>query len=119
MTTKECYDKIGGDYYNALSRFKSDALVKRFLPMFLNDPSFGELTEALEKCDVQTAFRAAHTLKGVSANLSLSRLSALSSEITELLRAEKLTEAKEFYPAVKESYDITLETITQFKNEME
>lgn len=117
MTVKECYDIIGGDYGSAVSRFKSDALIKRFLPMFLDDPSFNELTAALENDDVQTSFRAAHTLKGVSANLSLARLNTASAEITEMLRAENLSEAKEYYPAVKEAYEITLNTLTQFKNE--
>ncbi len=118
MTVAKCYSKIGGDYENAISRFRSEALIKRFLPMFLNDPSFNELTEALEKGDVQPAFRAAHTLKGVSANLSLARLNAAAVEITEMLRAENLAEAKEYFPAVKEAYDITLEAIEQLTHEM-
>lgn len=119
MTVAECYNKIGGDYENAMERFKSEALVKRFLPMFLSDPSFNELTEALKNDDVQTAFRAAHTLKGVSANLSLSRLSKVSAEITEMLRAGNLAEAKEYFSAVKEVFDITFDAVTQFKNEMQ
>lgn len=117
MTVTEFYSKIGGDYENAVNRFKSEALIKRFLPMFLNDPSFNELTSALENDDIQTAFRAAHTLKGVSANLSLSRLNTVSAEITEILRKEKLSDAKDYYPKVQEVYDFTLEAVTQFKNE--
>lgn len=119
MTVIECYNKIGGDYENAINRFKSEALIKRFLPMFLSDPSFNELKEALENGDVQTAFRAAHTLKGVCANLSLAKLCATSSEITEMLRAENLAAAKEFFPVVKKDYDITVEAIERFKNETE
>lgn len=118
MTVIECYNKIGGDYDNAMGRFKSEALIKRFLPMFLNDPSFNELTEALENGDVQTAFRAAHTLKGVCANLSLAKLCASASEITELLRAENLNDAKDFYPVVKEDYDLTFKAIECFKAEL-
>lgn len=119
MTVIECYNKIGGDYDNAMGRFKSEALVKRFLPMFLNDPSFGELTDALENGDVQTAFRAAHTLKGVCANLSLAKLCSSASEITEMLRAEKLSDAKMYFPAVKADYETAFEVITQFKSEMQ
>lgn len=119
MTVIECYKQIGGDYENAINRFKNEALIKRFLPMFLNDPSFSELKDALENGDVQTAFRAAHTLKGVCANLSLAKLCDTASEITELLRAENLTEAKKIYPAVKADYDAAFEAITQFKNEMQ
>lgn len=118
MTVIECYEKIGGDYENAMSRFKNEALVKRFLPMFLSDPSFRELTDALENDDVGTAFRAAHTLKGVSANLSLARLNSAAVEITEMLRAEELLRAKEYFPNVKEAYDKTFEAIEQLTHEM-
>lgn len=118
MTVIECYEKIGGDYENAMSRFKNEALVKRFLPMFLSDPSFRELTDALEKDDVGTAFRAAHTLKGVTANLSLARLNSAAVEITEMLRAEELLRAKEYFPNVKEAYDKTFEAIEQLTHEM-
>lgn len=118
MTVIECYEKIGGDYENAMSRFKNEALIKRFLPMFLSDPSFNELTAALEKGDSGTAFRAAHTLKGVTANLSLTKLNAVSVEITEMLRAEELLRAKEFFPNVKEAYDKTFEAIEQLTHEM-
>lgn len=119
MTVIECYEKIGGDYENAMSRFKNEALVKRFLPMFLSDPSFQELTAALEKGDAGTAFRAAHTLKGVTANLSLAKLNSVSVEITEMLRAEELIRAKEYFPNVKEAYDTVFEAITQLKNEIQ
>lgn len=119
MNLTECYEKIGGDYEDIMSRFKSESLIKRFLPMFLRDPSFNELTSALEKGDAGTAFRAAHTLKGVTANLSLAKLNSVSVEITEMLRAENLSAAKEYYPAVKEVYDKTFEAISQFKDEMQ
>lgn len=118
MTVIECYEKIGGDYENAMSRFKNEALIKRFLPMFLSDPSFRELTDALENDDVGTAFRAAHTLKGVTANLSLARLNSAAVEITEMLRAEELLRAKEYFPNVKEAYDKTFEAIEQLTHEM-
>lgn len=118
MTVIECYEKIGGDYENAMSRFKNEALIKRFLPMFLSDPSFRELTDALENDDVGTAFRAAHTLKGVTANLSLARLNSAAVEITEMLRAEELLRAKEYFPNVKEAYYKTFEAIEQLTHEM-
>lgn len=119
MTVIECYEKIGGDYENAMSRFKNEALIKRFLPMFLSDPSFNELTAALEKGDAGTAFRAAHTLKGVTANLSLARLNSAAVEITEMLRAEELLKAKEYFPNVKKAYNTAFEAISQLRNEMQ
>lgn len=117
MTISECYEILGGSYSEIFGRFKSEALIKRFLLMFPKDQSFNELTAALSANDVKTAFRAAHTLKGVCANLSLTQLHNSACEITEMLRSENLDEAKEFFPVVKADYELTLNTITGFSNE--
>ena len=53
MTTKECYEKIGSNYESILGRFGSEALVKRFALKFLKDPSYAELSEALEARDAE------------------------------------------------------------------
>ena len=70
MTVRECYEKIGSDFDKVLERMGSEALVKRFAIKFLEDKSFEELTESLKEKDGECAFRAAHTLKGVCANLA-------------------------------------------------
>lgn len=119
MTVRECYEQANGDYENAMTRFQTETLIKRFLPMFLKDASFSELTSALEEGDIQTAFRAAHTLKGVCANLSLAKLCSSASEITEKLRAENLDAAKELYPLVKNDYCATFEAIKRFNDELQ
>ena len=87
MTVRECYEKIGSDFDKVLERMGSEALVKRFAIKFLEDKSFEELTESLKEKDGECAFRAAHTLKGVCANLGLDRLYEADSELTEKLRA--------------------------------
>ena len=74
MTVRECYEKIGSDFDKVLGRMGSEALVKRFAVKFLEDKSFEELTESLKEKDGEDAFRAAHTLKGICANLGLDRL---------------------------------------------
>ena len=71
MTTKECYEEIGSNYESVLVRFGSEALVKRFALKFLKDPSYAELSEALEARDAERAFRAAHTLMVVSPALGI------------------------------------------------
>ena len=82
MTVKECYEQIGSDYAGVLKRLGSEALVKRFALKFLKDPSYQELKDALIKKDGETAFRAAHTLKGVCLNLGCDRLYESSAELT-------------------------------------
>ncbi len=43
----------------------------------------------MENGDTETAFRAAHTLKGICMNLGFDRLYEASYDITEVLRAKK------------------------------
>lgn len=70
MTVKECYEKMGANYENVLSRLGgSEALVKRLVLKFLDDASYQKLEEQLLNKNVEEAFRAAHTLKGVCLNL--------------------------------------------------
>ena len=86
MTTEELYGKINGNYTDAKKRMMSDRLVSKFIVKFLNDPSFGELESAMAANDEATAFRAAHTMKGVCANLAITKLQGYASDVTEYLR---------------------------------
>ena len=88
MTIEECYQQLGGDYATLKTRLPSDSLVKRFITKFLDDSSYSELCHALEEGQRGEAFRAAHTLKGVCANLGFDQLGASASNMTELLRRE-------------------------------
>ncbi len=89
MTVKECYEQMGSDYEGVLGRMGSEAMIKRFALKFLQDPSFNNLKENLEKNDGEEAFRAAHTLKGVCLNLGFDELYEASAEITEKLRGKE------------------------------
>lgn len=114
MTIRECYEKLGGNYDEVFGRFRRDAMIEKFALKFLNDKSYEELAAALEQGDVEEAFRAAHTLKGVCANLSFSRLLGSASAVTELLRSWKLEEAKEAFKSVQEDYALTIDTLKKF-----
>lgn len=111
MTTKECFDAMGADYESVLERFSSEALVKKFALKFLNDNSYSNLEDALADGNVENAFRAAHTLKGVCLNLGFDNLYKASSDITEILRTGELTGTKEAFENVKEQYNITVNAI--------
>ena len=86
MEVKECYEAFGGEYSDAIERLQSYALVKRFTVKFISDPSFEALESAVSRKDYEEAFRAAHTLKGVSQNLGFKELGDASGLITEALR---------------------------------
>ncbi|MBR1552947.1 MAG: Hpt domain-containing protein [Schwartzia sp.] len=78
----------GCDVDGALARFlnKEDFYAKCY-KKFLDDPAFAGLDEALKKKDADTAFRHAHTLKGLMANMGLTPLHDLAVQIVEPLRA--------------------------------
>ena len=89
MTLQEFYTRIGGNYDDTLRRIPSEALVRKFVLKYPNDPSFGQLKDALAAQDWETAFRASHTLKGVAQNLGFDKLQRSASELTEALRGDK------------------------------
>ena len=49
MTMRECYEAIGGNYKAVLGRLHSEALIRRFTLKFLEDQSYIQLKQALEK----------------------------------------------------------------------
>ena len=46
---RECYEAIGGNYEAVLGRLHSEALIRRFTLKFLEDQSYIQLKQALEK----------------------------------------------------------------------
>ena len=65
----------------------NEGLYLRMVNSVPGQKSFGELESALKAGDLDAAFEAAHALKGVLGNLSLTPMYELTSELTELLRA--------------------------------
>ena len=88
MTIEECYQELGGNYAEVSSRLPSMKLVEKFIGRFLEDKSFETLCEAMKAGNREEAFRAAHTLKGVCANLSFTLLLESAARLTEELRPE-------------------------------
>ena len=111
MTVKECYEQMGSDYEGVLGRMGSEAMIKRFALKFLQDPSFNNLKENLEKNDGEEAFRAAHTLKGVCLNLGFDELYEVSAEITEKLREKETAGSEDMFQKVEEKYQKTVNAI--------
>lgn len=111
MTIQECYKKMGADYQEVLGRLHNEAMIGRFVRMFLQDDSFQILEEAMRRGDVKEAFRGAHTLKGVCQNLGFSNLYAPAYTLTETLRAGQLEGTQEQFAKVEEQYQCTMDAI--------
>ena len=117
MTAEEFYAMIEGNYALIQGRKWDDTKVKRFVKLFLMDESYTQLQAALEAGDVEAAFNAAHTLKGVCANIAFAKLQASASAVTEALRAKNLELAIELNPQVKEDYAQHMKFIKLFVEE--
>lgn len=116
MNILQFYEKTGGDYAAVLSRLGSEAMIKRFVLKFANDPSFAELTEAFKKKDAETAFRAAHTLKGVCLNLGFDGLFQPANALTENLRPRTFSEqSEELYNALAKEYHEVLHVLAEIE----
>ena len=92
LTVKECYERLGADYEDVCCRLLSEERILRFLQMLLRDGSYQELCDAMGRQDYECAFRAAHTLKGVFFNLSLTLQGKCASALTEALRSRQENE---------------------------
>ncbi len=86
MALEEFYSVVGGDLPGVRSRLLDDARIEKFLGIFFADPTFDTLTKSMAEGDAETAFRAAHTLKGISRDMGFNTLSDKASVLTDALR---------------------------------
>lgn len=120
MQLKECYDVFGGSFESVKQRIPNEQIIKKFLNKFLSEESFSNLKSMLEKEEYEEAFRAAHSLKGVSANLGFDTLYSSSAEMTELLREYASSPVDqeaciECFQRVSEHYEAIVTTIRQME----
>ena len=113
MTIKEIFAVTGSDYEDVIKRFGSEALVRKFVLKFTDDPSFGDLKEALHDGRTNDAFRAAHTLKGICINLGFSALYRPTADLTEILRGGTLDGSEELFDAVSAEYTGLISAISE------
>ena len=116
MTVKECYENIG-NYEDAVQRLMKDALLKRFLLKFIEDPSYDRLKTALAQQDYPEAFLCAHTLKGIAANLSLTEVFEYSNQITEILRDKQPHDVSDLMVQLDAAYAKAATNIRGLKDE--
>lgn len=114
MTLEVFYNTIGSDYKSVLTRMgNSEKILAKFVRRFKDDKTAGELIAAVESGDYETAFRMAHTLKGLCANLGLDKLQNSSSELTEALRNTVADNVGELLALVRSDYEMTINALAQ------
>lgn len=113
MTLQEFYAQIGGSYADTVRRLCSESFVLRFVKKYPANPSFDELCEAVGRSDWESAFRAAHTLKGVAQNLGFDGLYRAAFALTEEMRGGKPLTDTALYDAVAQQQQIVIDAVRQ------
>ena len=114
MTIKEVYDALGENYADCEERLVSEENVARFAVRFLEDKNFSMLKKAMENRDVENAFIAAHTLKGVAQTLGFAILGKSASDLTEVLRKRTFDGADRLFEKVERDYLAVIAAIKTF-----
>lgn len=114
MTLEELYREINGNYQSICERLRKEERIEKFVLLFLKDQSYTLFQESMQSGNVEEAFRAIHTLKGVCMNLSFDALYVFASEITEYLRKNELGHAMELVPDFVACYEKHLQMIHEY-----
>lgn len=106
MLTLEKMKDLGIDPTDGLTRcMNNEVFFFKMISMAVANDYFDTLGPALEKNDLESAFEAAHALKGVIGNLALKPIYEPLAEMTELLRAKKQADYISMYRPIKEIRD--------------
>lgn len=86
MTIKECYDSFGGSYEGVMGLLGSEKFVDKYMRKFPLDQNYELLKAAVNAHDFDHVFMPAHSMKGVSANLSFTKLFESTSVLCDMVR---------------------------------
>lgn len=82
-------ENAGADVDTAIKRFMgNEALYIKFLTKFEKDESFADIEKYVAEKNAEEIFKAAHTLKGVAANLGLDQIAKNASDVVEIFRGK-------------------------------
>ncbi len=114
MTLQELYESIGGDYSQATRVLRMDKLIDKHIRKLTSNGVVDKLIAAGDSMDPTELFETAHAVKGVCANLGLTNIASVASDIAEEFRPgnerhmsdeevkAKLNEVDEMYKVVSE-----------------
>lgn len=118
MSLEACYAAMGGDLEGVRGRLLTDERIRKFAAIFLEDKSFENLGTALEEGNLSEAFRAAHTMKGISRDLGFTPLFEASSALADALRPDDAgaptdpAAVPDLLRATEEAYQRTVEAVS-------
>ena len=121
MTIEELYEQIGGDYEQAKRVLRMDKLIDKHIRKLATNAIIDALIAAGDALDPTAMFEAAHAVKGYCANLGLTRIADLASELSEEYRPgnpRKMSdeEVREKLDEVRECYRRAVEGVEQYES---
>ena len=106
MITVDKLNTFGANTAEGLARcFGNEALYLKLVATIPGEGNFDKLKDSIAAKDKKNAFEAAHALKGVLGNLSLTPIYTPIVEITELLRSESDMNYKSLLDTILEKKD--------------
>ena len=119
MTLEELYASIGGDYGQALKVLRMDKLIDKHIRKLTKNGVIDSLIAAGENMDPTELFETSHAVKGICANLGLTRIAEAASEISEEYRPGNPRtmsdeEVKQKLQVIADLYQATTEGIENY-----
>ena len=106
MLTVEALRSRGVAVEEGMARcLNNEAFYLRLVGMAFAEDKIAPLEQAIAAHDLEKGFEAAHALKGMFANLSLTPVLNPVLEITELLRSRTETDYAPLVAKIREEYD--------------
>lgn len=109
--------KAGINYEAGVRRFGGKReMYEKFLSKFPEDESYGNMMKALDAGDWSQAFFHAHTLKGVSGNLSMDELYSCLVPFVEAFRSNDAERVRALEESVRASYEAVVQAVRQCRD---
>ncbi|WP_251178853.1 Hpt domain-containing protein [Adlercreutzia agrestimuris] len=105
------------NYEEAMDRFGGNKeLYMRLASKFADDPHHARLKEALADSDIETAYRAAHSLKGVAGNLSFTDLYTVATRVSDALHSADVATALQNMDELDSAYDAVKDALASLNS---
>ncbi len=107
MLTVENLREYGADVDTGIQRcVNKESIYLMLVKKVPANDGFAKLKEAIDANDLKAAFEAAHGLKGIASNLSLTPILTPVAEMTEHLRAEEEMDYSSYLNEILKQRDI-------------
>lgn len=118
IKSEELLTANGVDYSEAMDRFGgNEELYWRIAAKFPDDPHYAELEAALERNDIEAAYRHAHALKGVAGNLSFGTLYRAACRVTDVLHSGDVPAACAIMTELSEAHTSVIASLLRLRQD--